>query len=108
MPAPVVPTTTEISVTSTTTIEIAAAGGSDVKNRLHSCVITAEGEWDIQWRSDSTDIGGAHNLTDGGSYLLEPPAATGIKTSANEALNLVATLISGSGTLSGHASYVAK
>jgi len=103
-----VPQTTEISVTSTTTIAIAAAGGADIKNRLHSCVITAEGEWDLQFRSASTDIGGAHNLTDGGSLLLEPGAATGIMSDSNEALNLVATLISGAGTLSGHACYVQR
>lgn len=97
---------TSISETSTDTVAIAAADTYGRKNKLHSITLTAVGEWTVQFKDGTTALSGAHTLEDGGVFVLDPASCSGIQSTANTALNVTLTRVSGSGTISGNAAFV--
>lgn len=96
---------TSIALTATDTVEIADAETGIIK-RLNACIITFEGEWTAQFKSASTAIGGAMTFQDGDSLILDGAAAGALQSASGEALNLTLTLVSGSGSATGHAAAV--
>jgi len=98
------PDLSKVSISSTAaTVVLAAADTNGKSNRLHSIALTTNGANTIQFDDGGTILSGAHTLAAGGIFQLDTSAAAGIFSSADTALNLI---ITGAGTVSGHAAYV--
>lgn len=97
---------TRISKTATDTVVVAAADTKGRKNKLHSIHLNFVGEWTIEVKDGSTSLMGAQTYKDGGVCALTPELCATLQSSADTALNITLTLVSGSGTCAGYAAYL--